>query len=130
MLQGREHVVSDSVLTLFTEYDSSALNILIRCYVMIEDWTQAHEERQAVNLEIMRIVDALGMRLAVPSRSLYVEQVSVEQTPANGYAPTPADGIASATGESGMMARTARSASVFRQGDDDNMKIESAGDGS
>ncbi|NJO06968.1 MAG: mechanosensitive ion channel family protein [Chloroflexaceae bacterium] len=75
MLQGREHVVSDSVLTLFTEYDSSALNILIRCYVTLPDYADALAERMAVNLEINRIIDRLGLRLALPARALTFDHV-------------------------------------------------------
>lgn len=75
MLKGREAINSESVVVLFTEYDDSSLNLLIRCYVNIEDWVEAHAERHAVNLEIMRIVDELDMSMAFPSRSIYLEQI-------------------------------------------------------
>lgn len=88
MLQKREHVESDSVLTLFTEYDSSSLNILIRCYVTLPNWADAHAERMLVNLEINRIIDRLGLRLALPARSLTFDQVQdvtlqEQQSPGN-----------------------------------------------
>ncbi len=75
MLKEREAVQSDSVVVLFTEYDDSSLNLLIRCYIDIADWTEAHEERHAVNLEIRRLVDELDMDIAFPSRTLYLEQI-------------------------------------------------------
>ncbi len=75
MLQGREHVEAESVLTLFTEYDSSALNILIRCYVTLPNFAEALTERMVVNLEINRIIDRHGLRLAVPARYLTFDQV-------------------------------------------------------
>lgn len=73
-LQRREHVEPESVMTLFTEYDSSALSILIRCYVRLPNYADALAERMAVNLEINRVIDRLGLRLAVPARSLTFDQ--------------------------------------------------------
>lgn len=75
MLQNREVVEPDSALTLFVEYDSSALNILIRCYVMLPNKVDALKERMLINLEINRIIDQLGLHLAVPARYLTIEQV-------------------------------------------------------
>jgi len=84
MLEGREHVDNDSIVVLFMEYDDSALNILVRCYVDIEDWTASKQERHAVNLGIMQIVDDLGMSIAYPTRSLFVEGMPTVNTNFNG----------------------------------------------
>lgn len=84
MLEGRESVQNDSIVVLFTEYDESALNILVRCYINIEDWTEAKQERHAVNLAIMQIVDDLGMSIAYPTRSLFVEDIPMVTTSPNG----------------------------------------------
>ncbi|GAB4530477.1 MAG: mechanosensitive ion channel family protein [Anaerolineae bacterium] len=75
MLQQREHVDPDSVVVLFLEFDDSALNILIRCYVDLPDWVEAHMERSAINLEITRLANEMHIGLAFPSRSLYLEQI-------------------------------------------------------
>lgn len=75
MLQAREHVEPESVLTLFTEYDSSALNVLIRCYITLPAYVDALTERMLVNLEINRIIDRLGLRLALPAQYLTFDQV-------------------------------------------------------
>lgn len=82
MLAARENVKADTVLVLFTEYDSSSLNIMVRFYVDIANWTRAHEERHAINLEIMRIVNELGVDMAFPSTSLYVEKIPGTRKPA------------------------------------------------
>ncbi len=75
MLTTREAVDGDSVVVLFTEYDDSSLNLLVRCYVDLEDWTAAKAERHAVNLEIARIAADMDVGMAFPSRSLYVESL-------------------------------------------------------
>jgi len=75
MLGQREAVDEDKIIVYFTEYGDSSLNVLIRCYINIQDWAGAKAERHEVNLEIMRIVDEMGMSIAFPTRTLHLEQV-------------------------------------------------------
>lgn len=111
MLQGREHVETDSVLTLFTEYDSSALNILIRCYVTIPNYADSLAERMFVNLEINRIIDRLGLRLALPARHLTFDQVQAMTLPGQHTPDSPLQGKAAIFGQS--------TAAVWAAGGDD-----------
>ncbi|QPC82581.1 mechanosensitive ion channel [Phototrophicus methaneseepsis] len=74
-LKAREHVDEESVVVLFTEYDDSSLSILVRCYVNLPDWVDAHAERQEVNLLIMQTLHETGLEVAFPSRSLYLESI-------------------------------------------------------
>lgn len=111
MLRGREQVEPDSVLTLFTEYDSSALNVLIRCYVTIPNYAEALTERMAVNLEINRIVDGLGLRFAPPVRHLTFDQVREVALPEQH---TPGDPLQSEIAKSGQ---SGASANVWVDGD-------------
>jgi MscS family membrane protein len=78
MLKAREKVDADSIVVMFTEYTGSALNILVRCYVKIGDWTEAQAERQAVNLEIKKICGELGLNIAYDTRSLFIENIQPE----------------------------------------------------
>jgi MscS family membrane protein len=78
MLKGREAVDPDSVVVLFTEYGGSALNILIRSYIKIADWTEAQAERHAVNLEIKRICAELDVSIAYETQSLFIENMQPE----------------------------------------------------
>lgn len=75
MLVNRETVEPDSVAVLFTEFEDSALSLMIRAYIRIEDYIEAKAERHRVNVEIMRIADEAGVEMAFPSRSLYLEQM-------------------------------------------------------
>lgn len=74
-LREREHVQEDSVVVLFTEYADSSLNVLVRFYVDLPDWVDAHAERHEVNLVIMHVLKDIGIEVAFPSRSLYLEDV-------------------------------------------------------
>lgn len=74
-LKQRDNVQQDSVVVLFTEYADSSLNVLVRFYVDLPDWVDAHVERHEVNLVIMDVLDEVGVACAFPSRSLYLENV-------------------------------------------------------
>ncbi|MGJ3240649.1 MAG: mechanosensitive ion channel family protein [Anaerolineae bacterium] len=99
MLRARETIDAESVVVHFVEFADSALNIRIVAYVMIADWAEFTAEQELVNLEIMEIVESLGLSMAFPSRSLYVEsypkadkaptQAMPEPTPEPTQAPAP-----------------------------------------
>ncbi len=73
MLADRETVEPNSVVVYFIDFGQSALNILVRCYVNISDWGEFTAEKERILLEIMRVVENLGLQIAFPSQSLYIE---------------------------------------------------------
>ena len=75
MLAAREAVDETSVVVHFIEFGDNALRILVRAYVKRADWLEFTQEREQVNLEIMRIVKNVGLTIAYPSRSLYIEKL-------------------------------------------------------
>jgi MscS family membrane protein len=85
MLQAREQVDPSSVQVLFATFNDSSLDVLIRCYVYLPDWLEWMQEKEKVNLAILRIVDELGLSIAFPSRSVYIETMPHLPNP---YLPT------------------------------------------
>lgn len=75
MLESRATVQQDSIVVRFTEFASSSLDILVRCNVNISDWGEWVGEREEINLAIMDIVADMGLSMAFPSRSLYIESM-------------------------------------------------------
>jgi len=73
MLKARETVDPESVMVYFVEFGNSALQIRIIAYILLADWGEWTAETELINLEIMDIVDSLGLSIAFPSRSLYIE---------------------------------------------------------
>ena len=84
MLSQREHVDPETIQVIFTDFSDSSLDVLVRCYVDLLDWYDWMKEKEAVNLEVMRIVADLGLSMAFPSRSLYVESVPSALIQTNG----------------------------------------------
>jgi MscS family membrane protein len=75
MLKAQEHVEPDTVTVLFVEFGDSSLDILVRCYVYLADWGEFMAEQERLHLEVMDIVEDLGMSVAFPSSSIYIENI-------------------------------------------------------
>lgn len=75
MLNAREQVEPGTVIVHFLEFGDSALEILIMCNVMLPAMNDFRAEREQINLAIMEIVEELGLSIAFPTRSLYIESM-------------------------------------------------------
>ncbi|MDQ7027067.1 MAG: mechanosensitive ion channel family protein [Anaerolineae bacterium] len=75
MLKAREHIDVNSVQVFFTEFADSALNVRIIAYFLLDDWGTFTAQVEDINLDIMEIVEALGLGFAFPSQSLYIESL-------------------------------------------------------
>lgn len=73
MLRDRDSVIKSSVAVYFTDFGDSSLDILVLCEVTIRDWRSLLEEREQVNLAVMRIVADMGLSVAFPTQSVYVD---------------------------------------------------------
>lgn len=76
LLKDHEDADPDSVTVLFNKFGDSALEVMVRAYLRIADWTVFMKTQQGIMLEIMDIVSDLGLTFAFPSQSLYIEQVA------------------------------------------------------
>jgi len=75
MLGSQELVDPETVTVYFVNFGNSSLDLMVRCYVLLKDWTEFTAETERLRLLIMDIVDELGMSIAFPSTSLYVENL-------------------------------------------------------
>jgi len=75
MLIQREHVDSDTIQIIFKELGTSSLDVLVRCYIDLSDWYDWMKEKEKINLELMRLIADMGLIIALPSRSVYIESV-------------------------------------------------------
>jgi MscS family membrane protein len=80
MLLANKFVEQTSVVVYFNEFGSSALNILVRCYLNIIDWTEFTAEQERVLIEIRRLVDETGLDIAFPTQTLHIETMPSESS--------------------------------------------------
>lgn len=76
MLKSWDNVDSDSVVVNFVNFGERSLEILVRCYINLANWGEFTSEKERIFLAIMRVVEEMGMQIAVPSRTLYIENLN------------------------------------------------------
>lgn len=74
MLATREKVDQSSILVHFVDFASSGYQVLIRCYINLANWGEFTAEKEQINLAVMDILQELGLAVALPGQSLYVER--------------------------------------------------------
>lgn len=79
MLAEREHVDPESIQVMFSDFGEGSLDMMVRCYVDLVDWYDWMKEKEAVQLAIMRVVASMGLNIAIPSRSIYIEHMPQPQ---------------------------------------------------
>jgi MscS family membrane protein len=99
MLKSREHVAPDGMLVSFINFGDAGMEILIRCYILLGDWPAFTAEREQINLEIMKIIEELGLHIAFPSRAVYIDTRPSVPTPATTSASVDVQGASQATEE-------------------------------
>jgi MscS family membrane protein len=79
MLEQHEGISQkDSLMVNFDSFGDSALNIFIYTFTKTANWAKYLEIREDIHLKIMKIVEENGSSFAVPSQSIYVEQLPSE----------------------------------------------------
>lgn len=83
----REHpaIDQDFFLVNFTDFGASSLDIMIYCFTSSTVWQEYLDARQDVCLKIMDILEGMGLEIAFPSRTVYLENnAETAQVPAAG----------------------------------------------
>lgn len=76
MLENAENVDSETVIVHFVDFGSSSLDVRVICQVLLADWREFTALKETLYLDVMSIVEGLGISFAFPSRSLYLEESS------------------------------------------------------
>ena len=91
LLQNTEDVDPESVIVHFVDFSSSSLDIRIICQVLLADWREFAAKKENVYLDIMDVVERLGIDFAFPSQSIYIETVPEIDTVSEQMLPKSAD---------------------------------------
>ncbi|HEB72555.1 MAG TPA: mechanosensitive ion channel family protein [Nitrospirae bacterium] len=64
-----------TTLVYFTDFGASSLDIFLYFFSNSAVWAEYLEVRQRVNLKIMKKLEVMGLSIAFPSRSVYIESM-------------------------------------------------------
>jgi len=70
----REHpaIDQDFFLVNFTDFGASSLDIMVYCFTTSTVWGEYLDARENLCLQIMDLLEQLGLEIAFPSRTLYL----------------------------------------------------------
>ena len=74
ILAAHPMVAGENRQVFFSEFGESSLDILVNYFVKTGDFTRFMEVKQEINLAMMRTLAELGLAVALPSRTVYLEQ--------------------------------------------------------
>jgi MscS family membrane protein len=74
LLRAHPEVHQDFFLVYFTDFGGSSLDIFVYYFTQTTVWAEYLRVRQEVNLQIMRLLESLGMEVAFPTRTVYLKQ--------------------------------------------------------
>ena len=77
-LTAHAQVEPDSVVVYLVNFGSSSMEVLVRCYLTIGDWKEFTAAKEGILLEILRIVNRLGLHIAFPRSALYIDNLRGE----------------------------------------------------
>jgi MscS family membrane protein len=76
LLCNRASVENDSIVVYLINFGSTSLEVLVRCYINIPDWKEFTAEKEQILLDVLRIVNRLGLHVAVTRSALYIDNLS------------------------------------------------------
>lgn len=77
-LAGHEKVESETIRVRFCEYEESALNLQIRCYIAITDLEEYYAFVEELNFAIKEIIENNDTDFAYPTQSIHIEYTNGE----------------------------------------------------
>ena len=79
MLKSHPDIHPETIFVYFTDFGDSALEYFLYFFTKTIKWEEYLRIRQDVNLKIMSIIEELGMNIAFPSQSLYLEKMKPDE---------------------------------------------------
>ncbi|WP_172399686.1 mechanosensitive ion channel family protein [Geothermobacter hydrogeniphilus] len=78
MLRSHPAINQDFWLVNFTDFAPSSLDIMVYCFTTTTNWGEYLDARQDVCLKIMDILEEMGLQIAFPSRTIYLENKAAD----------------------------------------------------
>ena len=76
MLENHPDIHGQTIFVYFTDFGNNALELFLYFFTKTTNWQEYLNVRQNVNIKIMEIIENLGMKVAFPSQSLYIEKAN------------------------------------------------------
>ncbi len=71
-LRANPDIDQEFILVKFTTFGASSLDVFVYCFTISTDWTRHLTVRQEVNLQVMRLVEDMGLGIAFPTQTVHL----------------------------------------------------------
>lgn len=72
LLRADPEIDQEQLLVRFTDFGASSLDVLVQYFTITTEYPRSLEVRQRINLEVMKLVEAMGLRIAYPTRTVHL----------------------------------------------------------
>jgi MscS family membrane protein len=79
LLNQHPGIDGDGVQVSFTDFGASSLDILIQCFTITPNWNEYMDVREEVCLQIMEVLEELGLSFAFPSRTVFLHHANRDE---------------------------------------------------
>ncbi len=73
LLKNHPAIDQEFYLVNFTDFGASSLDIMVYCFTTTTVWGEYLDARQDLSLKIMDILESMGLEIAFPSQTLYLQ---------------------------------------------------------
>jgi MscS family membrane protein len=81
LLRNHPAIDQEFFLVNFTDFGASSLDIMVYCFTTTTVWGDYLDARQDLNLQIMQLLEGLGLEIAFPSRTVYLQHKQGDMQP-------------------------------------------------
>jgi MscS family membrane protein len=78
LLRTHPAIDQEFFLVNFTDFGASSLDIMVYCFTKTTDWGDYLDARQDLSLQIMEIIEGMGLEIAFPSQTIYLPNQNEE----------------------------------------------------
>ena len=72
LLKADDEVDPEQIMVRFTDFGASSLDVLVQYFTVTTEYPRHLAVRQKINLALMRMIEEMGLRLALPTRTVHL----------------------------------------------------------
>ena len=78
MIENDERFEQSFHMVMLTELGEESLNIYVYCFTKTIDWKEHLAIKEELNLNIIQLLEELNIKIALPSRMIYIDSQNFE----------------------------------------------------
>lgn len=77
-LKKDSRILTDDIFAIFTDFNDSSMDVLIQYHTDPISYAEFLSIKESINIEIMDLIEEIGLEMAFPSTSIYIEKEDIK----------------------------------------------------